>query len=81
MFSAVGAADCGVDAVTAGGTSGALRRLAREDASEEVIVGAGATGTSVLFASGVTGAAVFWTDGACGFPAAGATRLISAGRG
>ena len=49
----------GFDGVKADGASGELRRLAREDASEEVIVGAGTTGMSVFIPAGVTGAAVF----------------------
>jgi hypothetical protein len=39
-------------------TSGALRRLAREDSSELDIEGAGLSGIAGLFAMGVTGAAV-----------------------
>ena len=59
MFSKGSGAAGGLDAVETDGTSGAPSRLAREDASEEEVAGAGITGASVFFAAGVTDAASF----------------------
>ena len=49
----------GLREAEAGGTWGALRRLARGDPSEEEVAGAEMTVTSGIFATDVTGAAAF----------------------
>jgi hypothetical protein len=71
----------GVNAVKDGGASGALKRLAREDAREDESGGAVLTGTSGFFAIGATGAALIGSGGVCGLGAAGGAANTSAGRG
>ena len=52
LFSDESGAAGGFEEVGGGGASGAPRRLAREDASEEEVRAAGITGTSGFFATG-----------------------------